>query len=589
MARSAVTRAAAGLALAALTSIAPSVADAASLFARPVTYSVGSQDPTYLAAGDLNGDGIPDLAVGLSQSGIAVLDGGTFTRGAQLSTSAPVTDLAIADALGNGHQDVVALERNLDDVVIFPGNGSGTFGNPIDVPVPAPPAAVAVGDLNGDGIPDLVAVGTDASDHGQVYVMLGQGDGQFGAPTPIEIGAFGAQPQAVAIAKLTNTNEDIVTANDDGTVSVLLGDGHGGFASASPSPDPGGAPDGPGSLAVANLSTDGIPDLLVANLTDIVPLIGTGSGTFTAGTPVPATGQSAIAVGDFSGDGIPDIAASDGSGGVPSIYPGLGGGRFGAALANPFYSGGMSSAGGLVAADFNGDGKTDLALTVSGYGVGEPTGVDVLLNDVGVPQQTPELRPITKDACYVYATVRHGRGAASVPVEGSGFPAGDSVQLHADPGGFGDTYTVAPSGTFEGSYVPFLRVLSFVRPTRIVLSGVDRQESSLSATTSFNVVPFWMQSSDSSEFISEHARIRFRFSGFAPGAGLYEHYVFKGKVRKTVEVARVTGACGLGEVSILWAVRHPRHGTWVLQFDDSRRYSPHTPGRWSFAFRPGAP
>ena len=75
------------------------------------------------------------------------------------------------------------------------------------------------------------------------------------------------------------------------------------------------------------------------------------------------------------------------------------------------------------------------------------------------------------------------------------------------------------------------------------------------------------------------ARVRFRGRGFtAPGA-VYAHYIYKGISYKSVRIAKPAGACG----SFSRKVRQfpfrgrPKVGTWIIQFDQQRRYSPTAP------------
>jgi hypothetical protein len=74
-------------------------------------------------------------------------------------------------------------------------------------------------------------------------------------------------------------------------------------------------------------------------------------------------------------------------------------------------------------------------------------------------------------------------------------------------------------------------------------------------------------------------RIRFRGRGFTQTAPVYGHYVFGGKVRKTVRLARrSTGPCGTFRARRRQIpVKHPATGDWLLQVDQQRRYSA-TPG-----------
>src|SRR5262245_28668510 len=131
---------------------------------------------------------------------------------------------------------------------------------------PAGPAVfVAVGDFNGDNKPDLaVANPPNGTGTGTVSVLLGNGDGTFGAPQPFKAGPA---PEAVVVADLDRDGKlDLVVANGGGTntVSVLLGNGDGTFQphqifAVGNSPD---------SVTVGDFNGDHIPDLATGNNSD---------------------------------------------------------------------------------------------------------------------------------------------------------------------------------------------------------------------------------------------------------------------------------------------------------------------------------
>lgn len=69
-------------------------------------------------------------------------------------------------------------------------------------------------------------------------------------------------------------------------------------------------------------------------------------------------------------------------------------------------------------------------------------------------------------------------------------------------------------------------------------------------------------------------RILFRGRGFTGASGVYAHYLFGGRVRKTVAFGRPNGPCGTFTVRRRQIpVRHPRTGSWTLQVDQQKRYS----------------
>jgi hypothetical protein len=68
-------------------------------------------------------------------------------------------------------------------------------------------------------------------------------------------------------------------------------------------------------------------------------------------------------------------------------------------------------------------------------------------------------------------------------------------------------------------------------------------------------------------------KVRFKGSGFTGAKGVYAHYVYKNKLRKTVRMVRKTGTCGT------WIahkrqipVKAPKQGLWTVQFDQSKKY-----------------
>jgi len=215
------------------------------------------------------------------------------------------------------------------------------------------PTSVAIADLNRDGRPDLAVAKSEA-----VAVLFGRGDGTFAERTEVATGFY---PQSVAIADLNGDSvPDLVTANAGlSAVSVMLGGGDGTFRVR--------ADYGPGigarSVAIAAIDGDERPDLV----TERSVFLGNGDGTF--GSRMDFNGGSTVAIGDFNGDGRPDLATNGGPDpdeddfvGVGSVLLGSGDGTFGTPMG--FETGYLPCA--MATADFNADGRADLA--VANYG-----------------------------------------------------------------------------------------------------------------------------------------------------------------------------------------------------------------------------
>ena len=154
---------------------------------------------------------------------------------------------------------------------------------------------------------------------------------------------------------------DLAVSNyGSNNVTILLGNGLGGFTAAPVSPIAvGSVPDG---LVTGDFNGDGKPDLAVANENDnnVTVLLGDGSGGFTAapGSPFPAgLVPIGLAIADFNGDGKPDLAVVNVRGNNVSLLLGNGSGAF-TPSANTFPVGATPVC--IRAADFNMDGKPDL-------------------------------------------------------------------------------------------------------------------------------------------------------------------------------------------------------------------------------------
>src|SRR5437773_8612290 len=84
------------------------------------------------------------------------------------------TSVAMGDFNGDGRPDLAVLNRVSQDVSVLLGNGDGTFGAQTRFAAGSYPYSVAVGDFNGDGRPDLAVANYLSND---VSVLLGKGDG----------------------------------------------------------------------------------------------------------------------------------------------------------------------------------------------------------------------------------------------------------------------------------------------------------------------------------------------------------------------------------------------------------------------------
>ncbi len=273
--------------------------------------------------------------------------------------------VAVGDVNEDGKLDLAVANGNGNTVSLLLGAGDGAFGAATDVTVGTTPLAVAIADFNKDGKQDLAVANSNSN---TVSLLLGAGDGAFGAATNVTV----TNPTSLTVGDFNGDgNPDLaVTQGGIHLLSILLGNGAGAFAGAA-SYDLGPF-QRPESVVAADFNGDGNLDLAVANPVgtgtlsphdNIFILLGAGNGSFGPATNV-AVGitPESLTVGDFNGDGKPDLAVANEFSFDVSILLGKGDGTFDAAPNVPVENNPQSVAVG----DFNGDGRLDLAVTRPG-------------------------------------------------------------------------------------------------------------------------------------------------------------------------------------------------------------------------------
>ncbi len=345
-------------------------------------------EPFGIAAADFNEDGKPDLAISAGTEVYVLLGNGdgTFAPAASSPMAVPVAPydsattpftgpVATGDFNHSGHLALAVGEFQSQAAVILLGNGDGSFvpssaafANAFGAPI----SAVEAADFNADGNLDL-AITNEFT--GSSPVDLGYGDGAFTAVSALYTGIF---PVGVAVGDFNADGKlDAIVASGGTTkypgsgVDVSLGNGDGTFTLASGSPISLGK--NLTAIATGDFNGDGKLDIAVTDggSNTVMILLGNGDGTFGVPTTIPVGNQpDAIVVGDLNNDGKLDLAVANYADGTITLLLGNGDGTFTPASGSPYAVGQGPFA--LAAADFNGDGKLDLAVATA-------AGISILL------------------------------------------------------------------------------------------------------------------------------------------------------------------------------------------------------------------
>jgi hypothetical protein len=282
------------------------------VFGPPVNIAVADR-PEAVAAGDVDGDGRQDL-VACTTGGagaVSVLRNrgdGTFAR-TDFATNGAVRFCALGDLDGDGLPELV-LSYSLDDRIAVLRNLGGAFAAPVAYASLPRPANISIVDLDGDGHLDVLAlVSPSFIDprlpevvNGSVSVYRGGGDGTLGAPVSY---ATGFAPQDLVVADLDGDGLlDVATgAFEDEAVAILLNDGSGALLPRRMVP----LGDGPNALAAGDLDGDGTIDLVVnRSFHDVAVLRNDGHAGFAA-PELYAISAGDLALADADGDGTLDL------------------------------------------------------------------------------------------------------------------------------------------------------------------------------------------------------------------------------------------------------------------------------------------
>ena len=301
------------------------------------------------------------------------------TKATVISATATTLTVTVPTSATYQNISVTNLGSNLIGYSAKPFNvtlsGNIAFASKQDKATGAEPYDIRMSDIDGDGKPDIAV--TNNSSNNVSILRNTSVSGTVSTATKIDF-TTGTNPQSLCAGDLDGDGKlDIVTANNgSGTISVLRNTSVPGTVSFATKIDfSTGASSGPASVSIGDIDGDGKPDLAVANNnTNTVSIFRNtstaGAISFAAKTDF-TTGilPSGVIIGDIDGDGKPDIAVSNFSSGTVSVFRNTSTtGSIGFAAKFDLTTGASTQPFYVSIGDLDGDGKSDLAVSVSSQG-----------------------------------------------------------------------------------------------------------------------------------------------------------------------------------------------------------------------------
>lgn len=287
-------------------------------------------------------------------------------------------DTAMGDLNGDGRNDVVVMEDYGSRILVYYQNATGTFDAPQVINTSLQITGIAIKDTNNDGLADLVVSGNSTT-------PLGGWLGRVAVYKQDPISHVLNAPQQYVLSTNTAGSLSIADLNGDGLPDIVVASprssGNGllsfffqGAGGTLGSESAYTSVPVAGEIHVADMNSDGLNDIVVQSGSKQLAVIKqTSPGVFST-SPEFYTVQTSywpyfdsFALGDLNGDGLTDIAVADpgNSGNLNIFLQNATGTLTGPTLIN--FTG--STQDELKIADIDGDGLNDILFLSCGYQV----------------------------------------------------------------------------------------------------------------------------------------------------------------------------------------------------------------------------
>jgi hypothetical protein len=318
---------------------------------------------------DFSGDGLPDVVTfdPTNKAGtisVLVSDGHGSFANAQSASATNSTAFAISCGLMGNTTEGVAVADAAGDMSLYTSDDTGLpmyFTNYSFAPGQPPPAptkgqASAMAVLDTSTTKSYIIEGTDE----ELIVAAPAAGNNYTTPGATYLPSTSIS--GIAVDKLVGSTEqtpDVIavgTESSSSNVYVLLNNGSAALGLPAKLP----LPAAPTAVATGDLNGGGV-DIVAVTADHVFVFLNKGNGTFDT-TPAHSyltqATVTAVAVADFNGDGKLDIATSSNGTDQVAVLTGNGDGSFN----TPVVFAAGQDVTGIGVADFNGDGKPDIVV-----------------------------------------------------------------------------------------------------------------------------------------------------------------------------------------------------------------------------------